>query len=396
MAPDRLVRAAERAVVLALIACGTLLIVVPLVLTVYLSLFDEKLILFPPRGYTLAWYPAILPNFGGAVLTSLELGGLSVAGSLALGIPAGIGLARHRFRGRGAIATLLLAPLTVPGIALGLAIFVALVALDEQLGSALTGSMIGLVLAHVMITDALGGAALPRQPGQPRPRRRGGRGQSGRRPGHRDLARHAAGDARRHSRRRAVRLRHFVREPGAGAVPRQPRRHHAAGRGAAVPRIPHRSAGLRRRGGADRRGGRACCWCWTASSAWARSCDDRGGTGARTGSASNSARRSQWMGSAWTSRPGELIVLLGPSGCGKTTTLRMIAGLRAADRRRHPPRRRQHHGAAAASARDGHRVPELRAVPAPLGRPQHRLRPGDAAHARRPPRKRAWPKCCAW
>jgi putative spermidine/putrescine transport system permease protein len=152
MAPDRLVRAAERAVVLALIACGTLLIVVPLVLTVYLSLFDEKLILFPPRGYTLAWYPAILPNFGGAVLTSLELGGLSVAGSLALGIPAGIGLARHRFRGRGAIATLLLAPLTVPGIALGLAVFVSVVALDEHLGSALTGSMIGLMLAHVMIT----------------------------------------------------------------------------------------------------------------------------------------------------------------------------------------------------------------------------------------------------
>ena len=86
------------------------------------------------------------------MLTSLKLGALAVAGSLALGIPAGIGLARHRFRGRGVIATLLLAPLTVPGIALGLAIYVALVAIDEQLGSAVTGSMIGLVLAHIMIT----------------------------------------------------------------------------------------------------------------------------------------------------------------------------------------------------------------------------------------------------
>ena len=115
-------------------------------------MFDEKLILFPPRGYTLAWYAAIVPNFGKAAMTSLRLGALSVVGSLAIGIPAGIGLARHRFRGRGAIATLLLAPLTVPGIALGLAIFVALVAIDEQLGSAVTGSMIGLVLAHIMIT----------------------------------------------------------------------------------------------------------------------------------------------------------------------------------------------------------------------------------------------------
>jgi putative spermidine/putrescine transport system permease protein len=147
-----LLRAAERAIIVALIACGAALIIVPLLLTLYLSVFDEKLILFPPRGYTLAWYAAIVANFGKAAMTSLRLGALSVVGSLAIGIPAGIGLARHRFRGRGAIATLLLAPLTMPGIALGLAIFVALVAIDEQLGSAVTGSMIGLVLAHIMIT----------------------------------------------------------------------------------------------------------------------------------------------------------------------------------------------------------------------------------------------------
>ena len=149
---DGIIRTAERIAVLALVTCGIILIAVPLILTLYLSVFDEKLILFPPRGYTLDWYPAILPNFGSAILTSLELGVASVIGSLLLGVPAGIGLARHRFRGRGIIATLLLAPLTVPGIALGLAIYVALIAVDEQLGSAVTGSMIGLVLAHIMIT----------------------------------------------------------------------------------------------------------------------------------------------------------------------------------------------------------------------------------------------------
>src|SRR5580692_8856895 len=150
--PDSVARAAERALVLALVTAGATLIVVPLLLTLYLSVFDEKLILFPPRGYTLSWYPAILPNFGKAILTSLKLGTAAVVGSLLLGVPAGIGLARHRFRGRGAIATLLLAPLTMPGIALGLAVYVALVAIDEQLGSAVTGSIAGLVLAHVMIT----------------------------------------------------------------------------------------------------------------------------------------------------------------------------------------------------------------------------------------------------
>jgi len=149
---DGIARAVESLVVRALIVCGGVLIVVPLLLTLYLSLFDEKLILFPPRGYTLSWYSAILPNFGKAVVTSLKLAAASVIGSLLIGIPAGIGLSRYRFRGRTAIATLLLAPLTMPGIALGLAIYVALVAIDVQLGSAITGSIIGLVLAHAMIT----------------------------------------------------------------------------------------------------------------------------------------------------------------------------------------------------------------------------------------------------
>lgn len=141
----------ERAGVALLVWIGIALIGVPLLLTLYLSVFDEKLILFPPRGYTLAWYAAILPNFAQPILTSLELGAAAVVGSLLLGIPAGIGLSRHRFRGRGAVSTLLLAPLTVPGIALGLAIYVMLVTIDEQFGSMITGSMVGLVLAHVMI-----------------------------------------------------------------------------------------------------------------------------------------------------------------------------------------------------------------------------------------------------
>ena len=131
---------------------GLLIIFVPLLLTLYLSFFDEKLILFPPRGYTLAWYPAILPNFGAAIAISLELALGSVAGSLLLGVPAGIALSRYRFRGAGFISTLLLAPLTVPGIALGLAIYLFLVLIETVTTWPLTGSLIGLVLSHLVIT----------------------------------------------------------------------------------------------------------------------------------------------------------------------------------------------------------------------------------------------------
>lgn len=142
----------ERAGVGAVVIAGIAIIGVPLLLTLYLSLFDEKLILFPPRGYTLAWYPAIIPNFGGAILVSFELAFASVAGSLLLGVPAGIALARHRFRGSGLVSTLLLAPLTVPAIALGLAIYIFIVLIDQTFQSSLTGSLVGLVLAHLLIT----------------------------------------------------------------------------------------------------------------------------------------------------------------------------------------------------------------------------------------------------
>jgi putative spermidine/putrescine transport system permease protein len=135
-----------------LVWIGIALIGVPLLLTVYLSVFNEKLILFPPHGYTLSWYLAIGPTFGAAALTSLELALAAVIGSLLIGVPAGIGLSRYRFRGAGVISTLLLAPLSVPDIALGLGTYVLLVQIDEQLGSSITGSLSGLVLSHIMIT----------------------------------------------------------------------------------------------------------------------------------------------------------------------------------------------------------------------------------------------------
>jgi putative spermidine/putrescine transport system permease protein len=134
-----------------LVLIGAILIGLPLALTLYLSMFDEKLITFPPRGYTLAWYPAIIPNFGGPLLVSLELACCAVAASLLLGIPAAIGLYRQRSRLTVALAALLLAPITFPDIALSLAIYVFLV-LIEQLTTLEFVGFTGLVLAHVLIT----------------------------------------------------------------------------------------------------------------------------------------------------------------------------------------------------------------------------------------------------
>jgi putative spermidine/putrescine transport system permease protein len=143
--------AAGRWLVRLLLAAAVAVVFVPLVLTFYLSVFDETLIVFPPHAYTTRWYARILPEFGGALRTSLLVAMVAVAISLVLGVPAAIGLARRRFRGRGALSTLLLAPLTVPGIAIGLGIYVGAVLIEERTEWPLSGSVPLMVAAHVLI-----------------------------------------------------------------------------------------------------------------------------------------------------------------------------------------------------------------------------------------------------
>ena len=141
----------QRWLVAALTAAGLALIFVPLVLTLYLSVFDETLITFPPRGYTLHWYARIIPEFGGPLQTSLMVALAAVAISLLIGVPAGIGLSRHSFPGRSLVSTLLLAPLTMPGIAIGLGIYVLAILFEERTQVAVSGSVWLMVAAHVLI-----------------------------------------------------------------------------------------------------------------------------------------------------------------------------------------------------------------------------------------------------
>ncbi len=136
----------------ALVVLGAAVMFVPLVLTVYISVFDDTVILFPPHGYTLRWYALVLPEFAGPIRTSLLVAAASVFFSLLLGVPAGIGLSRYRFRGRGAVATLMLAPLTIPGVAVGLGIYVLAVMAEERTEWPLSGSTALMVGAHVVIT----------------------------------------------------------------------------------------------------------------------------------------------------------------------------------------------------------------------------------------------------
>ncbi len=102
-----------------------------------------------PADLTLrAWGRAL--QGGSDILASLGtttvIAVAAAALSLALGIPAGRALGLHRFRGRGLVELALLAPVIVPGIAVGLGIHGVFLRLG------LTNSLAGVVLVHLVPT----------------------------------------------------------------------------------------------------------------------------------------------------------------------------------------------------------------------------------------------------
>lgn len=130
-----------------------LYILTPLIFVTWLSFYKQEIPSFPPEGYSLHWYGAILGNdrFVNGFLLSLQLGVAATAIGLAVGVPAALCLARFHFAGREALNSLLLLPLMVPGVVLGTALYVFHVETEIATGIPVLGSTAGLLSGHVLI-----------------------------------------------------------------------------------------------------------------------------------------------------------------------------------------------------------------------------------------------------
>ncbi|PZX19869.1 putative spermidine/putrescine transport system permease protein [Palleronia aestuarii] len=142
-----------RAAMLATGGFAFLYILVPLIFVTWLSFYRQEIPSYPPEGYSLRWYGAAAANerFIDAFLVSIQLGVISTAIGLAVALPAALGITRLRFRGRGALANMLLLPLIVPGIVLGFALYVFQVEIEIATSLPLLGSLGGLVWGHVLL-----------------------------------------------------------------------------------------------------------------------------------------------------------------------------------------------------------------------------------------------------
>lgn len=122
-------------------------LVAPLVIVAVFSFNPSPYLEFPPSGFTLAWYAKFFRSsvFTDALLLSLKLATVVVVASTVIGTLAALALARGRLPGSRTMIAFFLAPLMLPALLTGFALFQVLLALG------LGRPFWGLVVGHVVV-----------------------------------------------------------------------------------------------------------------------------------------------------------------------------------------------------------------------------------------------------
>jgi putative spermidine/putrescine transport system permease protein len=124
------------------------LVFLPMAIILVISFSADSYLSFPPSGWSLKWYGAVLGNatFMEGLRNSAIIAVIVAGLSLVLGLPAAYALVRLEFPGRQIIRNLILAPLILPAMMLGLGILMVFTP------AGLVATYPGLVLAHLVMT----------------------------------------------------------------------------------------------------------------------------------------------------------------------------------------------------------------------------------------------------
>lgn len=128
-------------------------VVAPLVIVLWVSFFANKIVGFPPTGYTLHWYANAWSQvaFREGFVTSVQVGLSATAIALLIGVPAALALARAEFPGKSTINTLLLSPMLIPGIVAGCAVYVYYIQIEMLTTWQVASTLPGLIAAHTIL-----------------------------------------------------------------------------------------------------------------------------------------------------------------------------------------------------------------------------------------------------
>ncbi len=135
---------------------GYAFLYVPVLLLVATS-FNPSRLTTVLSGFSWRWYAALWADAKliDAARLSLQIAAISATGATALGMLAGLGLARFgRFRGRGVFAALLSARLVLPDVLVGLSLLLLFVQMEQVLGWPAGRGALTITLAHVSVSLA--------------------------------------------------------------------------------------------------------------------------------------------------------------------------------------------------------------------------------------------------
>lgn len=130
-----------------IVALVALVLLAPTLVVIPASFSAGRAFEFPPKSWSWRWYGEFFNSdaWMSSLFTSVKIGLLVAVVATALGFVAALGLDRSRFLGRGALRSLVMAPMILPGIVVAVAIYA--VFLRWQLN----GTVLGFVLAHTAL-----------------------------------------------------------------------------------------------------------------------------------------------------------------------------------------------------------------------------------------------------
>jgi putative spermidine/putrescine transport system permease protein len=136
-----------RAGLIALAVATAIYLVAPAFVVVPTSFNDSSFLEFPPEEWSLRWYESYFEDatWIEGTVNSITIGLLVTALSVVLGVPAALAVVRGRYPLRAVVSGLVLAPVLVPYVIIGLAVYAAFLRLG------LTETTLGFVLVHTAL-----------------------------------------------------------------------------------------------------------------------------------------------------------------------------------------------------------------------------------------------------
>src|SRR5947209_5761412 len=122
-------------------------LLLPILVIIPLSFSDSSFLVYPIPGWSLKWYDNLLtsPEWLRAAKNSFIVAPAATAIATVLGTTAAVGLARTNFTFKGALMSVLIAPMVVPIVVVGVSTYLFFAPLG------LVDSYAGLIIVHAAL-----------------------------------------------------------------------------------------------------------------------------------------------------------------------------------------------------------------------------------------------------